>query len=29
MVGMVCTGTSVEDTLEQLEDLKQATVKGE
>lgn len=29
LVGMVCTGTSVEDALIQMEDLKQATVKAE
>ncbi|WP_347062581.1 ABC transporter substrate-binding protein, partial [Hungatella hathewayi] len=29
MIGMVCSGTSVEDTLQQLEDLRQGTVKGE
>lgn len=28
MIGMICTGTSVEDTLQQLEDLRQMTVKG-
>lgn len=27
MIGMICTGTSVEDTLQQLEDLRQMTVK--
>jgi len=29
LMGMVCSGTSVEDALQQLEDLRQTTVKAD